>query len=307
MGTSLLNTTPQNTYPSLIKLGDNLPLSGTLKVLSDGNGNDSVLALSTTSLQIGGTTGATWDNTNKRFGIGTDTPASPLSIVNTIALAAGATNPRIENIAYTINNTGAQTGTATGIFLNATETNLNGQTHNLMDLQVGGVSRFSVNKDGAVRLLQAVFTGKIYASSLGIIGDSIGLLLRDASESSFGRLQFGGTTSSFPAIKRNGTAIDFRLADDSGFCNISAGNIISSNLISGTTASGVNACFNNYRDNSFTTTWLTIDNTTAKANFKTAWNQTGLPTTRPATVGDIYIDTAANITANGDKFLAIRQ
>jgi hypothetical protein len=140
-----------------------------------------------------------------------------LSIVNTIALAAGATNPRIENIAYTINNSGAQTGTATGIFLNATETNLNGQTHNLMDLQVGGVSRFSVNKDGAVRLLQAVFTGKIYASSLGIIGDSIGLLLRDATESSFGRLQLGGTTSSFPSIKRNGTAIDFRLADDSAY------------------------------------------------------------------------------------------
>jgi hypothetical protein len=150
-------------------------------------------------------------------GIGTTTPASPLSIVNTIALAAGATNPRIENIAYTINNSGAQTGTATGIFLNATETNLNGQTHNLMDLQVGGVSRFSVNKDGAVRLLQAVFTGKIYASSLGIIGDSIGLLLRDATESSFGRLQLGGTTSSFPSIKRNGTAIDFRLADDSAY------------------------------------------------------------------------------------------
>jgi hypothetical protein len=39
----------------------------------------------------------------------------------------------------------------------------------------------------------------------------------------FGRLQFGGTTNAFPSIKRNGTAIDFRLADDSGYCAINAG------------------------------------------------------------------------------------
>jgi hypothetical protein len=32
----------------------------------------------------------------------------------------------------------------------------------------------------------------------------------------------GGTTNAFPAIKRNSAAIDFRLADDSAFCNISA-------------------------------------------------------------------------------------
>jgi hypothetical protein len=40
----------------------------------------------------------------------------------------------------------------------------------------------------------------------------------------FNLLQLGGTTNLFPAIKRNGAAIDFRLADDSAGCNITASN-----------------------------------------------------------------------------------
>jgi hypothetical protein len=69
----------------LIKLADNLPLSATLKTLSDGLGNDSVLALSTNSLQIGGTTGATWDDTNKRLGIGTNAPTLPFEVTQNVS------------------------------------------------------------------------------------------------------------------------------------------------------------------------------------------------------------------------------
>ena len=64
-----------------------------------------------------------------------------VGIISTFAAAAGSGSYRPLSIAYTINNTGAQTGNTTGILLNATETNLNGMTHNLMDLQVGGQSR----------------------------------------------------------------------------------------------------------------------------------------------------------------------
>ena len=56
MGTSLTGLTPATTYDALIKVGDNGPLSATAKVLSDGLGNDSVLALSTTLVGIGTTT-----------------------------------------------------------------------------------------------------------------------------------------------------------------------------------------------------------------------------------------------------------
>jgi hypothetical protein len=53
MGTTLTGTTPQDTYDSLIKVTDNGPLSGTAKYLSDGLGNDSALALSTSLVGIG--------------------------------------------------------------------------------------------------------------------------------------------------------------------------------------------------------------------------------------------------------------
>jgi hypothetical protein len=62
MGTTLTGTTPQDTYDSLIKVTDNGPLSGSLKTLTDGLGNDSALALSTGAASITGTlavTGAT--------------------------------------------------------------------------------------------------------------------------------------------------------------------------------------------------------------------------------------------------------
>jgi len=55
MGTTLTGTTPQDTYDSLIKVTDNGPLSGTAKYLSDGLGNDSVLALSTAAVGVGTT------------------------------------------------------------------------------------------------------------------------------------------------------------------------------------------------------------------------------------------------------------
>jgi hypothetical protein len=56
--------------------------------------------------------------------------------------------------------------------------------------------------------------------------DGVYTLLNNA-ETDFGRLQFGGTTSSFPAIKRNGAGLDVRLADDSNYALLTANNIAS--------------------------------------------------------------------------------
>lgn len=74
-----------------------------------------------------------------------------------IAPSAGSGSFQPLSIAYTINNTGAQTGTATGIFLNATEAALGGMTHNLIDLKVGNASKFTVNNSGSVNMANGQF------------------------------------------------------------------------------------------------------------------------------------------------------
>jgi hypothetical protein len=81
------------------------------------------------------------------------TPGIFTITAGTMNAAAGSGNFRPFQMTYTINNSGAQTGTATGIFLNATETALNGMVHNLMDLGTGGgtyVSRFRIASSGDV-------------------------------------------------------------------------------------------------------------------------------------------------------------
>lgn len=212
---NLLSQNIGTNYKSILNLDAttiNTPLDATLRAVTDGMGTSSPLQLSTD--QVG--------------------------ISRTVALSAGATNPRLFNEVYTINNSGAQTGTLTGIFLNATETALNSITHNLMDLQVGGVSRIKGKANGSLLLsnifnldcgsgyFQTIDAGAIRWGSFSVIkspSDGVISLINNA-ENSFNRLQLGGTTSSFPAIKRNGAAIDFRLADDSGYCAVTAQSFI---------------------------------------------------------------------------------
>ena len=92
MGTTLTGTTPQDTYDSLIKVTDNGPLSGTLKALSDGLGNDSTLSLSTAAASIAGTLAVTGNATfdtntlfvnasTDRVGVGTTAPNTTLSVL----------------------------------------------------------------------------------------------------------------------------------------------------------------------------------------------------------------------------------
>jgi len=86
-----------------------------------------------------------WDNTNARLGIGTASPSSALTVTG--ASLAGSAATSIVSLTQTWNTT----GNPNAFLLNVTNT-ASGATSNLMNLQVGGASLFSVSKGGTVSL-----------------------------------------------------------------------------------------------------------------------------------------------------------
>ena len=117
MGNTLTGERIQATYDGLIKVGDNEPITGTLKRLSDGLGNDLPLLVSTTSLTNYGA-GAVTSNT--AFG---DTALDANTTgFNNVAIGSGvlgdnttgASNTAIGVIALRDNSTGAS-NTAVGL------------------------------------------------------------------------------------------------------------------------------------------------------------------------------------------------
>ncbi|HEU0068584.1 MAG TPA: hypothetical protein VFQ26_04890 [Nitrospiraceae bacterium] len=64
------------------------------------------------------------------------------------------------------------------------------------------------------------FNGQLYAPSTGVIR------LSNTAGTDFNRLAFGGIDNTFPAIKRVGTELHFRRADDSAGCGIVASTLI---------------------------------------------------------------------------------
>lgn len=104
---------------------------------------------------------------------------------------------------------------------------------------------FDIGKSGATRP-RDIFTsrhitsgGNTLASATGDLGFSTRsklissadgvLTLLNSAATDFTRLTFGGTTSSFPALKRSGNSIETRLADDSAFTVFRASSFVTNN------------------------------------------------------------------------------
>ena len=160
---------------------------------------------------------------NGDVGIGIVNPSARMHIVGPTLTSALATS------ALRITQTWNTTGSPTAIFANITNT-ASGALANLMDLQVGGVSQFKVIKNGDISANGSANLfgfATISTSSAGYFQFGSGtrsrmsssangnILFQNASLTDFGLLQFGGTTSSFPSLKRSGAGLIIRLADDS--------------------------------------------------------------------------------------------
>lgn len=101
---------------------------------------------------------------------------------------------------------------------------------NLMDLRLAGSDRFSVSSGGNVMLNGQinVVSGIIVLGAVSSISRNTGTGLLTITTNASGILltpsnslvYIGGTTSSFPALKRNGTGVDFRVGDDSAYAAV---------------------------------------------------------------------------------------
>lgn len=76
-------------------------------------------------------------------------------------------------------------------------------------------------------ILGANGTNLIFGSrgAIGASADGV-FFVTDTAGTSFGRLTFGGTTSSYPALKRSSANLHVRTADDSAYSGFSAGAIV---------------------------------------------------------------------------------
>ena len=104
-------------------------------------------------------------------------------------------------------------------------------TYTLKLMRAGTLTEaLGVSSTGYLQAQGSILTGTGYNLHFGsnslIASPSDGTLrLTNAATNDFSRLQFGGTTSSFPSIKRNAAGLDFRLADDSAYTFITASTI----------------------------------------------------------------------------------
>lgn len=138
---------------------------------------------------------------------------------NSAACDVGTTGARVRNV------NAAGTATLGGALLFATD--------NAVDIGASGANRprnlfiagYSLTS-GAIYAGSSINFGSGATSVINGSGTNGNIVVSNAAGNSFGLLQFGGTTSSFPALKRSTTELQAKLADDSAFTKIRSSGVI---------------------------------------------------------------------------------
>jgi hypothetical protein len=155
--------------------------------------------------------------------ISTSLTSNFFRVKRTFSASAGSANFRPFTVDYTINNSGAQTGTATGIFLNATETALNGMAHNFITVQRGGVNYFNVTRAGLVEASGLSFSAGGASSGRFLSVTNGVFVMYNSGANDFTRLNFGSQDATRPALQVRGAALEVRTADGANYTQLDAG------------------------------------------------------------------------------------
>lgn len=131
---------------------------------------------------------------------------------------------------FTITQTWNSGGTTfTGIMANVTDT-ASASGSLLMDLQKGGTSLFAIDKNGQSTAISSQIASAglfTFSSRSRLASPADGqITLYNNAQTGFTRLNFGGTTGSFPALKVSGTQLQVRLGDDTGYSVIAPSALI---------------------------------------------------------------------------------
>lgn len=210
-----------------------------------------------------------FDNTNNRLGVGINAPTSTVQI-------KGVGSTSATNSLLVQNSAGTQ----------------------LLNIRDDGFTTIGQNNQG-------ISTHNITATNYIVCGSTsahyfqlgAGLVLRspadgvatflNGGESTFNRINLGGTTSSFPAIKRNAAQIDFKLADDSTFATISSGGLnVNGNSITLVGAIGNTSAMR--MDAGATTGLLRLSTTSVNIGGNTTNNASALLQTDSTTQGVLF-------------------
>lgn len=220
--------------------------ASSLNVLKAGDTMTGALLFTDNTVDIGAT-GATRPRAGyfgtelqvQRSGFGA-TPANGLSLINSTAAAAGAqqssSSLRFAGQGWKTDAGGASQLVESRISLLPVQGTANPSASLIFEAAVNGgafANLFTATTGNFITAGQIVSSGAIVAASSslislngrGAIGSTVAgtlVLYSNTSAADFGRLNFGGGTSAFPAIKRSTTTLQVRLADDSAYTDLEA-------------------------------------------------------------------------------------
>jgi hypothetical protein len=135
---------------------------------------------------------------------------------------------------------------SSNVFRIGTEKGSGGGTARALEFQTDGTTRWTISaSSGSLQAgtnagvyVENGGVGRINYSSISFPTVDGNILLDNWNGNGFDRLQFGGTTSSFPSIKRNSAEFQARLADDSGYTTVDAQHRLQGTAPASATATG---------------------------------------------------------------------
>jgi hypothetical protein len=187
---------------------------------------------------------------------------------NNIVEQRNALNSQTFNIYNTYTSTGVYERAALkfsgGDFVIGAETlPITGSNRNIL-FQTSGVTRMSILSSGNVALTESLNLadqkGVTFGGGSLIYSTSNSFAMRAGSANIFYlqganaadvafRMTYGGTTTAYPAIKRSGTSLEIKLADDSAYTNLNVGSLSASGTTSNFSANGTVANFTDTASN----------------------------------------------------------